>query len=67
MADFIPKQYKKEQITIRIGFEKLDNIDRLAETYNLSRNEFINQCIDYAVKHMPPFERGPDGKMPPNA
>lgn len=52
MSDFIPKQYKKEPITIRITFEKLEIIDRFSISYNLSRSEFINQCIDFAVKHM---------------
>lgn len=53
MSDFIPKQYKKDPITIRIDFEKLEKIDRLAAEYDLSRSEFINQCISYALEHMP--------------
>jgi len=53
MSDFIPKQYKKEPITIRINFQKLERVDKLAARYNLSRSEFINQCIDYALGHMP--------------
>ena len=53
MSNFIPKQYKKEPITIRITFEKLEKIDALAKAYDLSRSEFINQCIDFAIKHMP--------------
>ena len=58
MSDFIPKQYTKEPITIRVDFQKLEKIDRLAASYNLSRSGFINQCIDYAMDHMPP--RAPD-------
>ena len=50
MSDFIPKQYKKEPITIRINFDKLETVDKLAANYNLSRSEFINQCIDYVLK-----------------
>ena len=53
MSDFIPKQYKKEPITIRMSFQKLEKVDKLATSYNLSRSEFINQCIDYALEHMP--------------
>lgn len=53
MANFIPKQYKKEQTTIRMNFQKLEKIDKLAAYYNLSRSEFINQCIDYALENMP--------------
>ncbi len=52
MADFIPKQYKKEQISIRLAFETLETIDKLASEFNISRNELINQCIDYALDHM---------------
>lgn len=56
MSDFIPKQYKKDPITIRVDFEKLERIDKLAAEYNLSRSEFINQCINYAIEHMPQQE-----------
>ena len=52
MSDFIPKQYKKEVVTVRIDFEKLEKIDRLATQYHLSRSGFINQCVDYAMEHM---------------
>ncbi len=53
MADFIPKQYKKEQFTIRMDQDMLERVDRLAEEYRLSRSEFINQCVAFALKHMP--------------
>ena len=53
MADFIPKQYKKEQFTIRMEQDMLERVDRLAEEYRLSRSEFINQCVAFALKHMP--------------
>ena len=46
MADFIPKQYTKEPITIRIAPDKLAQIDAFAAKFNMSRSEFINQCID---------------------
>ncbi len=52
MANFIPKQYKKEPITIRISSDKLEKIDQKAGQYDMSRNEFINQCIDYAMEHI---------------
>ncbi len=52
MKNFIPKQYKKEPITLRVDLTKLQLIDKLAEEYNLSRSAFINQCIDYAIKNM---------------
>ena len=52
MSGFIPKQYKKEPITIRISQDKLERIDMSAARYNMSRSEFINQCIDYALVHI---------------
>lgn len=53
MAQFIPKQYKKEAITIRVEYDILEKIDRLAGVYDISRSEFINQCIHFALEHMP--------------
>lgn len=53
MADFIPKQYRKEQFTIRMEQEMLADVDRLASEYSLSRSEFIVQCVQFAMKHMP--------------
>ncbi len=52
VANFIPKQYKKDPITIRVPQDKLEAIDRIAAEYDMSRNEFINQCINYALEHM---------------
>ena len=46
MPDFIPKQYTKEPITIRIAPDKLAQIDASAAKFNMSRSEFINQCIE---------------------
>ena len=53
MAEFIPKQYKKEQCTIRMEREMLEQVDRLAGAYKLSRSDFINQCVAFALEHMP--------------
>ncbi len=53
MSSFIPKTYKKDPITIRVTTEKLERIDIAANQYHLSRSEFINQCVDYALEHMP--------------
>ena len=60
MADFVPKQYKKEPITVRIDFEKLEKMDKMAARYNISRSEFINQCIDYALDHLPDLNKQAD-------
>ncbi|MBO5645985.1 MAG: hypothetical protein J6S59_02590 [Clostridia bacterium] len=61
MANFVPKQYKTEQITIRSSVEKLERIDTAAARYNISRSEFINQCIDYAMEHMAGDKEVPHG------
>ncbi len=53
MVAFIPKPYKKDAITVRVEERKLETIDLLAGEFQISRNEFINQCIDYALEHMP--------------
>lgn len=52
MKPFIPKQYKSEQITLRIDRDKLEKIDKIAAEYDLSRAKFINQCIDYALDNL---------------
>ena len=52
MPEFIPKQYKKEQFTIRMEQNMLSHIDSLASKYNLSRSEFIVQCVMFALEHM---------------
>ncbi len=45
MSDFIPKQPKYEQFTIRIDSEKLEKLHKLAASYHLSHSALINQCI----------------------
>lgn len=60
MAEFIPRQYKKEQFTIRMEQELLDQVDRLAGEYKLSRSDFVNQCVVFALEHMPQRDRNDD-------
>jgi len=57
MAEFIPKQYKKEQFTIRMEQSMLTLVDSLASQYNLSRSDFIVQCVRFALEHMPEESR----------
>ena len=52
MQNCIPKQYTRTATTIRLESAKLDLIDKTALKYNISRNEFLNQCIDFALLHM---------------
>ena len=55
------KSYKKEPVPIRMGTDKHSKIDLLTVQYDLSRSEFINQCVDYALEHMPKTQ---DSKTP---
>ncbi|MBE6990613.1 MAG: CopG family transcriptional regulator [Ruminococcaceae bacterium] len=52
MANFIPKRSEKEVISMRISTDKLAAIDGKAAQYGISRNEFINQCIDFALQNL---------------
>ena len=37
---------------MRIPTEVLEQIDAEADACDISRNEFINQCINFALSHM---------------
>lgn len=52
MAKFIPKKQEKEVISMRISSEVLAEIDAKAASIDISRNEFINQCISFALANM---------------
>lgn len=52
MVNFTPRQYKKEQFTIRMESGLLESVDDLAAKYGLSRSEFIVQCVCFAIDHM---------------
>ncbi len=48
----MPKKPEKEVISMRISTDTLAEIDRKATAVDISRNEFINQCIAFALAHM---------------
>lgn len=52
MEKFIPQKQEKEVISIRLFSDLLKRIDDCAGKANLSRNEFINQCISFALAHI---------------
>lgn len=52
MEKFSPKKADKEVTTIRISKDILDIIDIKSAACGISRNEFINQCVLYALKNM---------------
>ena len=52
LEKFVPKKQEKEVISMRIPTEVLKEVDRQAGMINISRNEFINQCITFALANM---------------
>lgn len=52
MNYFIPQKLDKEVISIRMPADLLKEVDASAARSDISRNEFINQCIVFAMKHL---------------
>ena len=52
MEVFMPKKPDKEVISIRIPTDLLETVDKNAAKSDISRNEFINQCIQFALEHL---------------
>ena len=52
MNYFIPQKPDKEVISIWLPSELLKQIDENAAKADISRNEFINQCILFAMEHL---------------
>ncbi len=52
MEKFYPVKPEKEVISMRISTSVLQEVDRKAAEFGISRNELINQCIAYALKNM---------------
>lgn len=57
MKEFVPRRQEKEVISIRLDCELIKTVDRAASKVNISRNEFINQCIVYALEHLSPSDK----------
>jgi predicted transcriptional regulator len=51
VIDFKPVKKEKTVTSIRIDTDMLKTIDDLANDTDISRNEMIVQCIDYALKN----------------
>ena len=49
MPEFAPKKQEKTVISIRISEEILKQVDKMAATIDISRNEFISQSIKFAL------------------
>ena len=52
MDTFIPQKPEKEVISMRIPADVLAEVDQKAAEFGLSRNEFLNQCIRFALSRM---------------
>jgi len=52
MNDFKPVKQEKTVISIRIDTNLLKTIDKNSVAADISRNEFIVQCIEYAMANM---------------
>jgi predicted transcriptional regulator len=49
MADFAPVKTEKIIVSIRLGSDVLEKLDRIAGETDISRNELVNQCIEFAL------------------
>ena len=52
MKNFKPKKTEKDVISIRIETGLLEKVDKLSAAIDISRNEMIIQCIEYALSNM---------------
>ncbi len=49
---FVPRKGDKEVISFRIPKDLLTEIDRIANANALSRNEFMVQCLEFAIANL---------------
>ena len=52
MNEFKPVKQEKTVISIRLDTDLLKSVDNHSMRVDISRNEFIVQCIEYALKHL---------------
>lgn len=52
MGKFVARKPEKEVISMRIASDMLKTIDIKAAEIGISRNELINQMIQYALENM---------------
>lgn len=52
MEKIVPKKDEKDVISLRISLSLLEIIDRKAAAIDISRNQFVIQCIEYALANM---------------
>ena len=56
LAKFVARKPEKEVISMRISTDLLKTVDQKAEETGISRNELINQMIQYALDNMEDVE-----------
>lgn len=66
MIKFNPTKSEKIVITIRIEDYRVDELDKIANKLNISRNELISQCLDFAIKNIDLKEVKPKKKSDKN-
>lgn len=49
---FVPRKGDKEVISFRVPKDLLTEIDKLANNNALSRNEFMVQCLEFAISNI---------------
>ncbi|MCR5664628.1 MAG: helix-turn-helix domain-containing protein [Oscillospiraceae bacterium] len=49
---FTPQKEDKEVISLRISISKLERLDQISAQADISRNELINQCINFALDNL---------------
>lgn len=52
LAKFVARKPEKEVISMRIGTDILEILDRKSAEIGISRNELINQMILFALQNM---------------
>lgn len=52
MREFKPIKQEKTVISVRLNLSTLQTIDDLSIKTGISRNEFIVQCIEYALNNI---------------
>lgn len=58
MKKFKPERTEKAVVSIRISEKLLEQVDKMANKANISRNEFIKQCITFALSNMEDYTEG---------
>lgn len=52
MDKFKPVKNEKIVISIRIDSDVVKKVDKISNSIDISRNELITQCINYALENM---------------